>query len=187
MADPTNPGQPSDDASSRGTPVNVSEATIQGVTVTRMDVNKGHIKELQTDLLEELCKCIEEQTETLGGLLVKAKEEIAGAFEGSDRDRLREEREGRKKAAQQDGGTYNERVLTLLQTLVSQGAASGGGGGGDDGGGGGEDRGGRARARATGKEFDFLQKNLEDGNLAITKWHQFFVRGAGVQFNENID
>ena len=57
MAEPTNPGQPSDSSTERGSPVNVE--TSGNVTVTRKDVATGDVKDNQAKLLEDLCKCIE--------------------------------------------------------------------------------------------------------------------------------
>ena len=78
MAEPTNPGQPSSDATERGSPVNVN--TSGNVTVTRKDVATGDVKGLQEDLLGDLCACIEDQTKTLGGLIKEGKKEITNAL-----------------------------------------------------------------------------------------------------------
>ena len=80
MAEPTNPGQPSDSSTERGSPVNVN--TTGNVTVTRKDVATGDVKDVQADLLKALCDCIDDQTKTLGDVLNKAKKEIVDAVTG---------------------------------------------------------------------------------------------------------
>jgi len=81
---------PSEDQQSRGRSLNPGRSQqINRVEVTRMDVQTGEIKELQTDLLSEICDCIDEQTVTLGKKLDQLQREIVKGLERQRKDKAK--------------------------------------------------------------------------------------------------
>ena len=89
---------PSEDQQSRGRSLNPGRSQqINRVEVTRMDVQTGEIKELQTDLLSEICDCIDEQTITLAKKLDQLQRELVKAMERQRKDRGKD-RAGNKEA-----------------------------------------------------------------------------------------
>ena len=86
MAEDSSP-PPSEDQQSRGRSLNPGRSQqINRVEVTRMDVQTGEIKELQTDLLSEICDCIDEQTVTLAKKLDQLQRELVRAMERQRKD-----------------------------------------------------------------------------------------------------
>jgi len=172
MAEPTNPGQPSDSSTERGTPVNVSDATVGTVTVTRMDVATGEVKELQVDLLKALNASIGEQTETLSSVIEGAKERVGGRGGPSD-----ETLKGLEKA-----------ILALVQKPT--------GGGGDDGGGG--PGGGIGDVISAGRDYTAVlgegseeakefAKKMRSGRFELDMWTKLFTKGSIAGLQNQID
>jgi hypothetical protein len=176
MADPTNPGQPSDSSTERGSPVNVN--TTGDVTVTRRDVKTGDTKELQTDLLNKLCDCIEKQTQTLGGLIDEAKKDIVAAISSGG--------SGGSGGLSKDDNKNLDSIADNMKAIVARGGMGGGGGGDDGPGGGGSAGGSRIAAKAAAKEWDELEGVLKKNKIQISKWGSLFKEGALIQLERNI-
>jgi len=82
-------------------PLNMDEANVSNVKVTRMDVNTGEIKELQTDLLREICDCIEASS---GDMAKTLRDEIR-ASKAVLKKTLQENRAAITKAIERTGGS----------------------------------------------------------------------------------
>jgi hypothetical protein len=154
---PSNPGQPSGDANSRGRPVNANGES--AVSITRKDAATGDVKDIQADLLHAIKNAIEAQNKTLN---------MAFPTGGTGGDKT-------------PGQTKTDQMVGLLQTIANQGGGdgdkSGGGGGG----------GGRAAAIAASDEMQFLATTLEKGRFNVTEWHKVFGKGIAVQFRQNLE
>lgn len=142
-------------------PLNLGETNTGRSQFTRHNIATGELKEMQNELLEEVCKCIDEQTETLGDHLSDIKKDM-------ERNRnLQPSRQffNRKfdeliKAFNGNGGQNNNSstgsdtetfvilkdILSNLEHITSHTANIGGAGGG--GGGGGDGNGGRGGGRS---------------------------------------
>jgi len=189
MAEPTNPGQPSSSATERGTPVNVN--TSGNVTVTRKDVATGDVKSAQEDLLKELCKCIDNQTDTLGSIIEGAKKDIvkavgggggsgSGSGSGSGDDKKDKSREKRDK----DNTNKIVKNLKKIADEIKAVIAKPGGGGGDSGKDSGSDS--AIAAQAHKEIYDELAKVMKSNVLEFSKWGRLFKKGAGVEITRNI-
>ncbi len=172
MAEPTNPGQPSESSTERGSPVNVN--TSGDVTVTRKDVATGDIKELHTDLLQKLIECCDKQTTTLESALKTTKDELLKATLGS---KTKEEKE------------WAADMLKSNKAIAAKASGGGGGGGDGDGGGGGAGS-GFVQAQAATKQWTVMEKaakTFEDtGMPAFKNFFDIFTVGAATQFEQNI-
>ena len=176
MAEPTNPGQPSDSTTERGTPVNVNEATVGTVNVRRMDVVTGEIKELQTDLLEKLCECIEAQTMTLGGVIESTKSEITKALH---KEIFSDTPQQKKDSGEIKGS--NEYLASIAKNIKALVAKSTGGGEGELGPGG-----SAVAARAAADEWDAISETLGKDAIQVKEWGKLFAAGVNVEFKKNI-
>lgn len=106
---------PSEDQQSRGRSLNPGRSQqINRVEVTRMDVQTGEIKELQTDLLSEICDCIDEQTVTLAKKLDQLQRELVRAME---RQRKDAEKGGSAKGAADSMKKFDDSVKDSTETV----------------------------------------------------------------------
>jgi len=171
VAEPTNPGQPSDSATERGSPVNVN--TSGDVTVTRRNVATGDLKDEQTELLRQLVDCCDEQTRSLGKLIKDTKKEISDSVSSSGGTTSPDAMEQLK--------NINENLKALLSK------ASGGGG---EGGGGGEEGISFAGAQAARKVFEASEEAAEIFQQtklpAFSKFFKLFKQGAVTEFEKNM-
>lgn len=152
----------SNDAQERGRPLNVNEINTGKINITRLDPTTGEAKERQTDLLEAVCACIEEQTETLAEILKGGEgDTIGGRAEGSI-----------------------NRLIAALQ------GGPGGGGDGDTGGGGGAgDR--RSEAEIIGaqrrfRDFQDLIGDTQQEGVKIKDLFKAFRLGVMQEMDEAV-
>lgn len=174
MAEPTNPGQPSDSSTERGSPVNIE--TSGNVTVTRKDVATGDVKDIQADLLKALCDCIDKQTDTLKNVLENTKKEVVDAV----------------KAGGTGGAGDPETFKSMersLKGILSKNTGSGGGG---EGGGGGGSEGGQSHAGAKIAEevYDEAREAAaifkKTSLPAFKRFGKLFNKGVMSQFENNM-
>ena len=122
MPEPTNPGQPSDSSTERGSPVNVE--TSGNVTVTRKDVATGEVKDLQADLLRELIACCKDHTKTLKDVIVDTKNEVHNVVD----EAKKQNSDGKKGGS---GVKWQEAMLEMnrnIRSLLSKSTGGSGGG-----------------------------------------------------------
>lgn len=173
MPEPTNPGQPSDSATERGSPVNIN--TSGNVTVTRKNVSTGDVKDDQSEALSELSKSVSEQTKTMASLLAETKKEI---------EEIKKLHGGTEKS----GKGFEELVKTMQSIAAQSGAGGGGeGGGGGDGGG---DR-GYSQFKAATKQWELMEEAGDivsrTGIPAFEKFFDIFKTGAMTKFEQNMN
>ena len=192
MAEPTNPGQPSDSSTERGSPVNVE--TSGNVTVTRKDVATGDVKDLQADLLEALCECIKDQTKTLSGVIDKTKKSIVDAVKAGGGSGGGSGSGGSGPSGGPNGGdgrSKNEKerdaeMLKSLNNIADElkgvlAKSTAGGGEGDPHAGS-----SRISAEAATSEYDAMEKIIGSTTIKFEEFGNLFNKGLGVEFKRNI-